>query len=280
MRPSTLCHVLVNRTIRRHSTRPGQILAFARCRNEALRLPALLRHYHASLRTLTHFFERRGYEALSCVLLDLYPAGRLDECVYQPGDDLLSAAPYFDPGPYETAPVDLCPGVVIRGGMRARVFYPQFQTRGTGRKIYDALLDRAALRAPVLRDTPWLRARRRRNPPCLTKVPLVHWNERSEYLTSIHWVSPKIVAPETGALLHFKFLHDFSDRAFQEAARGEYYDGASEYRKYATTLGERRHMNLTYEGSTRFEGTTQLARVGIIHDTDVWADARAPRPVH
>jgi hypothetical protein len=353
MGPSTHCHVLVDWTTNHHGAAPGQILAFARCRNEALRLPAFLQHYrglgvdrffivdndssdgspeylagqpdvrlfstrsryrearsgidwlnallrafgvgawcvtvdidellvypgseHTSLRTLTDYLDRRGYEALSCVLLDLYPAGRLNECLYRAGDDLLAAAAYFDPGPYEKSPVDLCPGVVIRGGMRARVFYPEFQTRGVTRKIYDALLDRAALRAPALRETPWLRARRRRNPPCLTKVPLIRWNERSEYINSIHWVSQKTVAPDTGALLHFKFLHDFHDRAVQEAARGEYYDEASEYRKYVTKLSENRDMSLSYEGSTSFEGTTQLVRLGIMNDTDAWAAARAAR---
>ena len=29
-----------------------------------------------------------------------------------------------------------------------------------------------------------------------------------------------------------------------------------------------------YEGSTRFEGTAQLVRLGLMHDTQAWADAR------
>jgi hypothetical protein len=90
-------------------------------------------------------------------------------------------------------------------------------------------------------------------------------------------VSPKIVAPETGAILHFKFLHDFHGRAVQEAARGEYYDEASEYRTYVKKLSENGDMSLTYEGSTRFEGTTQLVRLGIMNDTEAWADARTTR---
>jgi glycosyltransferase involved in cell wall biosynthesis len=353
---STPCHVIVDRTAKRRlGTAPGEILAFGKCRNERLRLPAFLSHYRglgvdrffivdndssdgtteyladqpdvrlfrtanrfseasggtawlnallaqfgvsrwclaldidellvypgseqASLRTLTDYLDRRRYEALSCLLLDLYPAGRLSECVYRAGDNLLAAAPYFDPGPYEKSPVELCPGVVIRGGMRARIFYPEFQTRGVGMKIYDALLDRAALRAPILRKTPWLRARRRRNPPCLTKVPLIRWHERSEYM-SPHWVAQTSVAPETGVLLHFKFLHDFSVRAVQEAARGEYYDEAFEYRTYVRKLTESGDMSFTYAESTRFEGTTQLVRLGIMQDTNAWADARATRRLY
>ena len=78
----------------------------------------------------------------------------------------------------------------------------------------------------------------RRAPPVLTKVPLVRWDQQTRYL-SPHWVSPKIVAPVTGALLHFKFLADFHERAVHEAARGEHYDGAAEYRRYARTLDRR-----------------------------------------
>src|SRR5262249_30863534 len=154
-----------------------------------------------------------------------------------------SAAPYFDAAPYEKRPVDLCPGAVIRGGMRARVFYPSHSARGSIGRAYDALLDRVSARAPALRELPPLRARRRRHPPNLTKVPLVRWTERSRYL-SIHWIAPQRVAPESGVLLHFKFLQDFHARAVEEAARGEYYDGASEYVRYVERLRETPRLSL------------------------------------
>jgi len=346
------CHVLIEHATRGHrSASPMEIRAFARCRNEILRLPAFLRHYrglgvdrffivdndssdgsteylagqadvqlfrttdrygearsgtnwlnallrefgvgawcvtvdidellmypgseHASLRTMTEYLDRHGYEALACLLLDMFPAGPLMEDPYRAGDDLLDAAPYFDPGPYERSVVYLCPGVLIRGGMRERVFYPEFRARGFAARMYDALLDRLAHRIPILRETSWLRARRRRNPPCLTKIPLVRWDEKSHYL-NIHWVSQKIVAPDTGVLLHFKFLHDFHDRAVEEVARGEHYDVglASEYRRYVERLGENPEMTLAYEGSTRLAGTTQLVHLGLMQDTKAWVDAR------
>jgi hypothetical protein len=70
------------------------------------------------------------------------------------------------------------------------------------------------------------------------------------------------VAPETGVLLHVKYLQDFHARAVQESARGEHWDGASEYRRYAQRLSEDPSLSLMYEGSTRFEGTAQLVRMG------------------
>jgi hypothetical protein len=231
----------------------------------------------ATLRTLTEHFDQRGSEALACMLLDLYPAGPLNECRYDPGDDLLTAAPYFDAGPYERAPVDPCPGVFISGGMRERVFYPEFRARGLGAKTYDSMLNAIMHHFPFLRDMPWLRASRRGRSPLLTKVPLVRWDEKSKYLDSPHWVSRKIVASETGVLLHFKFLHDFHGRAIQEAARGEYYDEATEYQRYAKTLNQSPIVTLMYEGSTRFEGTRQLVCLELMQDTEAWASARDRR---
>ena len=228
----------------------------------------------ASLRTLTAYLDRNDYEALSCLLLDLYPSGPLKESSYHPGDDLLAAAPYFDPGPYRQMSIDLCPGVLVRGGMRERIFYPEFRARTLGARIYDTLLNRVVLRVPFLRDMPRLQAQRRPTPPCLTKVPLVLWDQTSTYLNCTHWVSRKIVAPETGCLLHFKFLHDFHARAVHEAVRGEHYDAATEYRRYAEKLVQDPDISLMYEGSSRYEGTTRLIGLGLMHDSTAWSDAR------
>jgi hypothetical protein len=350
--PPPRCHVLVERTVTHPPVASRQeIRAFARCRDERLRLPAFLKHYrdlgvgrffivdndssdgttdylaeqpdvrlfrtanryseassgtdwlnallaefgvgfwcltvdidellvypgseHASLHTLTAYLEQHGHEALACLLLDLYPRGPLRECSYESGGDLLAAAPYFDAGPYRRSPVDSCPGVLIRGGVRERIFFPAFKKRTLAAKIYAGLCYHAALRLPFLRDMPWVRASQQRYPPCLTKVPLVRWDAQSAYVHSTHFVSRKVVAPDTGVLLHFKFLHDFHSRAVQEAARAEYYNRGSEYQKYVETLGRDPEMTLMFDASTRFEGTTQLVGLGLMQDTPAWSGARA-----
>jgi hypothetical protein len=227
-----------------------------------------------SLRGLTAHLEQGGYDALCCLLLDLYPAGPLKTCTYKAGEDLIAAAPYFDAGPYERIPVDLCPGILIRGGMRERVFYPEFRTRNFGVKLYEAMRGRAARRAPFLHDVPWLRARRGRTPPVLTKVPLVRWDSQSQYLHSTHWVSRKTVAPDTGALLHFKYLSDFHSRALEEASRAEHHDDGAEYRRYADRLGRDPDLTLMFEGSIRYENTAQLVRLGLMRDIADSKDAQ------
>lgn len=214
----------------------------------------------APLRALTTHLDRGGYEALPCLLLDLYPAGPLRECSYCAGDALLAAAPYFDAGGYERSHASLCPNVFIRGGMRQRIFYPEFNARGRGAKMLDALFER-----------------RRPSPPCLTKIPLVRWDRASEYLNCNHFVSDKKVAPDTGVLLHFKFLHDFHDRAVREAARGEYYNSASEYRRYVQRISQSPALSLANDASVRFEGTRQLVRLGLMQDSDAWTEARSTR---
>jgi len=229
------------------------------------------------LSTLTTYLDRCGYQALLCMLLDFYPAGPLKSSSYRSGDDLVAAAPCFDVGPYEKSSFTLCPSVLLRGGMRERVFYPEFRTRGLWAKIWDTMLYRVALRTPLLRDKAWLRAWRRPTPPCLTKVPLVRWDRESRFLHCTHWVTHKIIAPETGLLLHFKFLQDFHARATEEAARDEHYDGAAEYRRYAEKLSQNPDLTLMYEGSIRFEETSQLVQLGLMQDTEAWAAVRTHR---
>jgi hypothetical protein len=90
-----------------------------------------------------------------------------------------------------------------------------------------------------------------------------------------HFVSPKVVAPETGVLLHFKFLQDFHERAIREVARGEYFGGASEYRRYCEKLKADPDLGFMYEGSTKLENTEQLVKLGLMNDSDAWARERA-----
>ena len=353
--PPAGAHVLIERTtLAPPAGASGGIRAFAKCRNECLRLPAFLRHYRAlgvdrffivdngstdgsaeyladqsdvhvfrtdcgfsearggmdwlnamlrefgagfwcltvdidellvysgseeaPLPMLTAHLDRHGYEAMSCLLLDLYPGGPLSETQYKAGDDLLQASPYFDAGPYLRWPVDRCPNVLVRGGMRERVFYPDVRARGGAARSRNALLTRLSLRFPSLRGIPGRGSREWSVPPCLTKIPLVRWDRDTQYLNA-HFVSPKVVAPDSGALLHFKFLQDFPDRVVHEAARGEYFDAGSEYGRYALKVGGDPGLTLRYAGSARYEGSSQLVRLGLIEETADWAAAKAPHVI-
>lgn len=232
----------------------------------------------SDLHQLTSYFDRKGYEAFSCLLLDLYPGGPLRSCTYAPGDDLTRVAPYFDAGPYIwTKPREgRTPGCGIFGGVRGRVFYPEARKKPLDWKLRYLVFTLLPSRVPLLRDSALLRRHQPKTSPVLAKAPLVRWDHQSRYLDA-HSVTPKPTAPETGVLLHFKFLQDFHERAVKEAARGEYFDGASEYRKYCEKLKSDPDLSFIYEGSTRFESSEQLVRLGLMHDSDAWARERNRR---
>ncbi len=226
------------------------------------------------LEALTRYLDDSGYEAMHCPLLDLYPGGPIRNASYAPGDDIVAAAPYFDQGPYYRFAHSECPGYLLYGGVRERVFYPESRARRWRRHLHVTLYHRGLLSLPFVRHSAWILARRPQFPPCLTKVPLVRWDEQSRYLNANHFVSFKKLAQESGVLLHFKLLHDLLERATQEIARAEYYDGAIEFRRYAEKLRANPLLTFCYEGSVRFEDDAQLVRLGIMQDTGSWSRAR------
>jgi hypothetical protein len=211
------------------------------------------------------------------MLLDLYPDRPLRETRYAAGGELPEAAPYFDAGPYRETRHDQCPGVLVYGGVRERVFYPEVRAGDLRRHAHVTLYHRLLPHVPVVRSLPQVRAHRPHFPPCLTKVPLVRWEADTRYLNVNHFVSPRKLAAETGVLLHFKLLHDFEPRVDTEVARGEYYDGAIEFHRYAASLRENPQLTFMYEGSVRFQDSDQLVRLRLMKDSDGWKHRRTAR---
>jgi hypothetical protein len=230
------------------------------------------------LQEMVRYLDGQGYEAMHCLLLDMYPDRPLREASI--GSDLIEAAPYFDRGPYRRFPYQECPGVLIYGGVRERVFFPEARVDDLARQLHVKLY-RRLFNIPVVRDSTRLRAYRPHFPPCLTKVPLVRWATDTRYLNVNHFVSPRKLAPESGVLLHFKLLADFHQRADQEVIRNEYYDGAIEYRRYAAKLHADPNLIFRDADSLRFESDEQLVKAGLMHDSVAWQQARKqPRPDH
>jgi hypothetical protein len=86
--------------------------------------------------------------------------------------------------------------------------------------------------------------------------------------------APLTECPGFLILLHFKLLHDLHAKARDEAARGEYSRGALEYRRYARALDQNPRTTFMYEGSVRFESTSQLVRLGLMQDSEAWMATR------
>ncbi|MEI9953256.1 MAG: glycosyltransferase family 2 protein [Pseudomonadota bacterium] len=194
--------------------------------DELLYYPGSERH---GLQELTRYFDSQAYEAMGCLLLDLYPGGPLRDSRYVAGEDLVSAAPFFDRGPYERFAFPQCPGFNASGGVRERIFYPESRARNLRRRLHVSLYHRLLLSLRACARPSRCSRTARASAPCLTKVPLVRWDKDTRYLNVNHFVSNKRVAPESGVLLHFKFLQDFHSRAAEEVKRGQYYDAQSNF---------------------------------------------------
>jgi hypothetical protein len=194
------------------------------------------------LDALTDWLQAGGVRSMGAMLLDLYPRGPTEAAAVPPGADPVAALGWFDPGNYVMSRNPRYRNLWIQGGPRMRAFFA---------------------------DDP-------RRAPALNKIPLVHWNRRYAYVTSTHCLLPRglnLVYAEDGGeracgvLLHTKLAQGFAERAVAEAGRGEHFDAAREYRRYARADDA---QVLWTPRSERYSGWRQLEALGLM-STGGWA---------
>jgi hypothetical protein len=83
----------------------------------------------------------------------------------------------------------------------------------------------------------------------------------------------------SGALLHFKFLSDFHDKAKSEAARGEHWAGAAEYKVYLQRLEATRALSLCFAGSVQYQGSNQLVSLQLCRTLNDFERFAGSQPV-
>jgi hypothetical protein len=186
---------------------------------------------------LTDWLDASSIKAFSAMLLDMYPKGPLDAQPYQPGQDPMEIASWFDAGNYTISRNWSYGNLWIQGGPRARVFFP---------------------------DKP-------EKAPALNKIPLVKWDRRYAYVSSTHMLLPRglnLVYDEwggekaSGVLLHAKFLDTFSAKAAEELIRKQHYAASVEYKAYAENLET--HPDLWCKWSERYINWRQLEILGLM----------------
>ncbi len=190
-----------------------------------------------SLHDLAVFLESEYRRSFSCLMLDMYPEGPLDQAVYRPGDDPFEVAPWFDGTGYSQRRGWL-QDVYTRGGVRRRVFF---------------------------RDIP-------DTAPALNKTPFVKWRWSYSYFLSMHQLVPGFLnAPHdevhnspTGCVMHFKYFDLLRDKVAEELSRGEHWDNSFEYQRYDEQLGEQA-PSLMFEGSVRYRDWRQLVPMGLMN---------------
>ncbi|MBL6079505.1 glycosyltransferase family 2 protein [Belnapia sp. T18] len=227
-------------------------------------LPRLCRH-----------LEGCGSEGLLTVMLDCFPREPLHAVHYEAEQELLEAAPWFEPPRLRQEPEPNCPYIATYGGIRERLFFPETIPTRPRRFLHQKLYN-LGWRLPPLRRAAWFARLAPLRSPNLTKLPLLRWREGMEF-RSAHAVAPLVLAAEqpSGVLLHFKFLQDFHARVLDAVTRNAHYDGSVEYRRYLAAL--KRDPDFTLHGprSLRYKGPEQLRSLGLLHDTLAWAEDRA-----
>jgi hypothetical protein len=220
-----------------------ELLVYPRC--EQISLPEYCRA-----------LEDSGATALSCLMVDMYPAANIEDVSYSAGQSFLDVSPFFDRDGYRVR--SFCnEGLDIVGGPRLRVFYPEFLDRRIHKRILRRLRHYCATALPRLAPT---------SPPLLGKVPLVKWNRGMSFDVAAHRLSGARMARTVGALMHFKFAGHFHARVREELTRRAYFDQGREYQRYAQRMREFTGVNFMCDLSVRYTGSQQLLELGLIGD--------------
>ncbi|MDA9499422.1 hypothetical protein XI05_18520 [Bradyrhizobium sp. CCBAU 11357] len=213
------------------------------------------------LRWLCGYLESTGADCMTAEMVDMYPRwlGRPER--YQAGESLVAFCPYFDSDTYVKRRRRGFPNSYLVGGARARLFYDEPIPPKIA--VYDALVQLLepyglARLLPTINITRW-------QPPLLTKVPLARWLPGRRYIAAGHLMAPPGKPGDvTGALLHFKFLHDFTDKVAIAVSEGNYYLGSVEYKRYAERLDQNRSFELIYPKSLIYQSSDDLVRCGLM----------------
>ena len=189
------------------------------------------------LRALTDWLDASSIKSFSAMLLDMYPKGPIDAEPYRAGQDPLEIASWFDAGNYAITKNKRFGNLWIRGGPRARMFFPDMPAKA----------------------------------PALNKIPLVKWNRRYAYVSSTHMLLPRGLnqvydewggEKASGVLLHTKFLDTFTAKAAEEMTRKQHYSASVEYKAYAATL--EKNPDLWCKWSEKYINWRQLEILGLM----------------
>ncbi|MCK1740351.1 glycosyltransferase family 2 protein [Bradyrhizobium sp. 139] len=213
------------------------------------------------LRWLCRYLESAGADCMTAEMIDMYPRVLGGSERYRAGESLVAFCPYFDSDTYVKRRRRGFPTNYLIGGARARLFYDEPMPSKIA--LYDALvrlLEPYGLERllPAVNITRW-------EPPLLTKVPLARWLPGRRYIAAGHLMAPRGKPGDvTGALLHFKFLHDFTDKVAIAVREGNYYRGSVEYKRYAERLAQDQSFELTYPKSRIYQSSDDIVSCGLM----------------
>ncbi len=189
------------------------------------------------LAALTEWLDRTDRRSFGALMLDMYPKGRVQAQVYQPGDDPMEHLCWFDGGNYMIQKQARLESLWIQGGVRARTFFAEDPRRA----------------------------------PTMGKVPLVKWHWRYVYVNSSHALLPRELnqvydedggEKTSGILLHTKFLNTVVEKSREEKDRKEHFANSDLYNAYYDALID--NPDLWCDHSIRLTSWRQLEAMGLM----------------
>lgn len=185
---------------------------------------------------LTAWLDGQGAPAMGAMMLDMYPEGPLGGETCPPGEDPMRVLSRFDAWGYDWEYLARYDLISIRGGVRRRMFFA---------------------------DQP-------DHAPHLHKIPLIRWNRRFVYLSSMHSALPRRLnrvfdarlGLPTGVLLHTKFLDSIVAKSEEEKRRRQHFTHSERYEGYYDSLIARPVLR---DGNSQvYEGPAQLEALGLM----------------
>ena len=161
----------------------------------------MLDERYETLPELCNALDEEGYDALYTPFVDMYARGAIAQTPYRPAEEILEVCGYHDKHFYTFyTPYGGILGVTptYQGGIRSRIFG----------------LDRVVL----------------------NKLPLFRYAPHLNLREGLHWIDHARYRMGEAVLLHFKYIETFHEYVEREIARGQHWNGASEYRKYHEML--------------------------------------------
>lgn len=228
---------------------------------------------------LTASLEENEEQILFCSMVEMYSDLPLKKIQYNPGEPLLTCCPYFDSDNYyilrrigqkRDFPT---PTHHLYGGPRDRLFSPPRRALnafekwalnrffGIHRLWTYGRIERFFIRQfrYVFRKAvpqPWV---------VMSKVPLVKWQREYAYQRGPHNMNRILkMSAEWGALLHFKYLQDFTDKVQENIKREQHAENSRYYKAMLPRMEHWLNNSPLYEGSKRLEKIDSLKSSGLI----------------
>ena len=181
---------------------------------------------------LARQLEEEGAEALHCLFMEMFSREPIGQVDYRAGADLRAAAPWFDAEGYVRKQYHKVfagdgPDFIYMGGTRERVFSGEFGC---------------------------------------SKYPFFKYSPRQFLRLGLHTIEGAKISEAQGAVLHFKYLQDFREKAMREAVRGVYWNASAEYKAYAERFRQEGDFSLWHPGAKKYEDWRQLVELGLMRD--------------